>query len=283
MMIPEAWENDRSMDAARRAFYEFHATLMEPWDGPAAVAFTDGTVVGAVLDRNGLRPGRWWRTSGGLVVLASEAGVLDFDPGHDRREGTSPAWTDVPCRHRRRADHLGRRDQGRAGGQAYPYEDWLDAGLIPLESLPVREHMVYTHDSVQRRQQTFGYTEEELTSSLARWPVNGIEPIGSMGTDTPVAPLSTRPRLMYRLLHPAVRAGHQPSAGRHSRRVGHQRPHDDRAGGQPAGHGPASCHKIVLNCPVLDVDELAKIIEIDKRRRPARIPGRARLGPLPQA
>jgi glutamate synthase (NADPH/NADH) large chain len=87
MMIPEAWENDQDMEPARRAFYRFHASLMEPWDGPAAVAFTDGTVVGAVLDRNGLRPGRWWQTSDGLVVLGSEAGVLDLDPARCRWSG----------------------------------------------------------------------------------------------------------------------------------------------------------------------------------------------------
>src|SRR5215475_3103307 len=134
MMIPEAWENDLSMDPARRAFYQFHASLMEPWDGPAAVAFTDGTVVGAVLDRNGLRPGRWWHTADGLVVLASEAGVLDLDPATVVAKG---------------------------------------------------------------RLQTFGYTEEELKVLLAPMARTGAEPVGSMGTDTPISVLSQRPRLLY--------------------------------------------------------------------------------------
>ena len=118
MMIPEAWENHGEMDPARRAFYEFHSTLMEPWDGPALVSFTDGTVIGAVLDRNGLRPARYWVTEDGLVVLASEVGVLDVPPGVDRQEGPAGAGPDVPRRHRRRADRRRRRDQGRAGRRA---------------------------------------------------------------------------------------------------------------------------------------------------------------------
>ena len=114
MMIPEAWENHAEMDAKRRAFYEFHSALMEPWDGPACVVFTDGTQVGAVLDRNGLRPSRYWVTDDGLVVLASEVGVLDIDPGQDRPQGPAPAGPDVPRRHRGAPDHRGRGDQGRA-------------------------------------------------------------------------------------------------------------------------------------------------------------------------
>ena len=118
MMIPEAWENDPEMDPARRAFYRFHASLMEPWDGPAAVAFTDGTVIGAVLDRNGLRPGRWWHTSDGLVVLGSRGRRARPRPGHGGRQGPAAAGQDVPGRHGRRPDRPRRRDQGRAGRRA---------------------------------------------------------------------------------------------------------------------------------------------------------------------
>ena len=118
MMIPEAWENHRTMDPARRAFYRYHAALMEPWDGPAAVAFTDGTVIGAVLDRNGLRPARYWVTDDGLVVLASEVGVLDVPPEKVVRKGRLQPGPDVPGGHRRRADRRRRRDQGRAGRRA---------------------------------------------------------------------------------------------------------------------------------------------------------------------
>ncbi len=157
-MIPEAWENDPDMPADQRAFYRFHASLMEPWDGPASVAFTDGEIVGAVLDRNGLRPGRWWQTSDGLVVLGSEAGVLDLDPATVVAKGRlQPGRMFL-------VDTVGGRivhdDEIKAElAAAHPYEEWLHAGLIELTDLPAREHIVYTHDSVRRRQQVFGYTE----------------------------------------------------------------------------------------------------------------------------
>ena len=118
MMIPEAWENHGEMDAERRAFYEFHSSLMEPWDGPACIVFTDGDQVGAVLDRNGLRPSRFWVTDDGLVVLASEVGVLDIDPATHRPQGPAAAGPDVPRRHQRAPDHRGRGDQVRARGRA---------------------------------------------------------------------------------------------------------------------------------------------------------------------
>src|SRR4029453_15260382 len=159
MMIPEAWENDPGMDPAKRAFYRFHASVMEPWDGPASVAFTDGTLVGAVLDRNGLRPGRWWHTSDGLVVLGSEAGVLDLDPATVVAKGRlQPGRMFMVDTAAGRIVHA-QRTKAELAAQ-HPYADWLHAGLIPLEALPEREHIVYTHDSVRRRQQTFGYTEE---------------------------------------------------------------------------------------------------------------------------
>src|SRR2546423_947896 len=196
MMIPEAWENDPAMDPARRAFYQFHASLMEPWDGPAAVAFTDGTVIGAVLDRNGLRPGRWWHTADGLVVLASEAGVLDLDPAAVVAKGRlAPGKMFLVDTS---AGRIIEDDEIKAGLAAeQPYDDWLHAGLMKLSDLPEREHVLYTHDSVQRRQQTFGYTEEELKILLSPMARTGAEPIGSMGTDTPIAVLSARPRLLY--------------------------------------------------------------------------------------
>src|SRR5215218_7010266 len=139
MMIPEAWENDQRMDPLRRAFYRFHACLMEPWDGPASVAFTDGTVVGAVLDRNGLRPGRWWQTSDGLVVLASEAGVLDIDPATVVAKGRSAPgrmfMVDTA------AGRIVEDDEIKAALAAeQPYDDWLHAGQMDLADLPPREH-----------------------------------------------------------------------------------------------------------------------------------------------
>ncbi|HEX2301128.1 MAG TPA: glutamate synthase central domain-containing protein, partial [Pseudonocardiaceae bacterium] len=196
MMIPEAWENHEEMDPARRAFYQFHSTLMEPWDGPALIAFTDGTVIGAVLDRNGLRPARYWVTEDGLVVLASEVGVLDLDPATVVRKGRLE-----PGRMFLADTAAGRivgdeEIKGELAG-AHPYEEWVTAGLIQLEDLPEREREVPTHASLVRRQQVMGYTQEELGILLLPMAITGAEPIGSMGNDAPLAPLSARPRQLY--------------------------------------------------------------------------------------
>src|SRR5690348_775986 len=262
MMIPEAWENDAHMDPRRRAFYRFHACLMEPWDGPASVAFTDGTVVGAVLDRNGLRPGRWWQTRDGLVVLASEAGVLDLDPSAVVAKGRSAPGkmflVDTA------AGRIITDDEIKASlADDEPYDDWLHAGLMELDNLPAREHVVYTHDSVQRRQQTFGYTEEELKILLAPMARTGAEPLGSMGTDTPVAVLSTRPRLMYdyftqlfaQVTNPPLDAIREELVTSVTSTIGPE--------GNLLAPGPASCRQIVLPYPVLDNDDLAKVLHLD--------------------
>ncbi|GAA1811176.1 glutamate synthase large subunit [Planosporangium flavigriseum] len=263
MMIPEAWENDPGMDPARRAFYQFHASLMEPWDGPAAVAFTDGTIIGAVLDRNGLRPGRWWHTADGLVVLSSEAGVLDLDPAKVVAKGRLQ-----PGRMFLVDTAAGRiigDDEIKAELAAqHPYDEWLHGGLIQLESLPEREHVVYTHESVQRRQQTFGYTEEELKILIGPMARAGAEPLGSMGTDTPVAPLSTRPRLMYdyftqlfaQVTNPPLDAIREELVTSLNQTIGPE--------GNLLDPNPASCRQIVLPGPVVDNDELAKILSIDE-------------------
>ncbi|GFN03198.1 hypothetical protein Smic_17540 [Streptomyces microflavus] len=196
MMVPEAWENHDSMDPARRAFYQYHATMMEPWDGPACVTFTDGVQVGAVLDRNGLRPGRYWVTDDGLVVLSSEVGVLDIDPAKVVRKGRlqpGKMFLVDTAEHRIIED-----DEIKASLAAeQPYQEWLETGEIELSDLPEREHIVHTHASVTRRQQTFGYTEEELRVILAPMARTAGEPLGSMGTDSPIAALSARPRLLF--------------------------------------------------------------------------------------
>ncbi|MFI5908686.1 glutamate synthase large subunit [Dactylosporangium sp. NPDC051541] len=263
MMIPEAWENDPRMDPHRRAFYRFHACLMEPWDGPASVAFTDGTVVGAVLDRNGLRPGRWWQTSDGLVVLASEAGVLDLDPATIVAKGRSAPGKMLLVD--TAAGRIRTDDEIKAElAAAQPYEEWLHAGLMDLEQLPEREHVVYTHDSVQRRQQTFGYTEEELKILIGPMARAGAEPLGSMGTDTPVAVLSTRPRLMYdyftqlfaQVTNPPLDAIREELVTSVAATIGPE--------GNLLRPGPASCRQIALPYPVIDNDDLAKILHIDE-------------------
>ncbi|BCB73970.1 glutamate synthase large subunit [Phytohabitans flavus] len=263
MMIPEAWENDPEMEPARRAFYRFHASLMEPWDGPAAVAFTDGTVVGAVLDRNGLRPGRWWQTSDGLVVLGSEAGVLDLDPAtvvaKGRLQPGRMFLVDTA------AGRIVQDDEIKAElAAAQPYDEWLHAGLIDLAELPSRKHIVFTHDSVQRRQQTFGYTEEELKILLAPQARTGAEPIGSMGTDTPISPLSTRPRLLYDYFHQLFAQVTNPPLDAIREELVTSLQSTIGPEGNLLNPGPASCRQIVLPYPVIDNDELAKILSIDE-------------------
>ncbi|MBB4739872.1 glutamate synthase (NADPH/NADH) large chain [Actinoplanes octamycinicus] len=263
MMIPEAWENDPGMDPARRAFYRFHASLMEPWDGPAAVAFTDGTVIGAVLDRNGLRPGRWWHTRDGLVVLGSEAGVLDFDPAEVVAKGRlQPGKMFLVDTAAGRIVH---DDEIKAElAAAEPYSDWLHAGLIELADLPAREHVIYTHDSVTRRQQVFGYSEEELKILVAPMARGGAEPLGSMGTDTPISPLSTRPRLLFDYFHqlfaqvtnPPLDAIREELVTSLATTIGPE--------ANLLKPGPASCRQIALPHPVIDNDELAKLLSIDE-------------------
>ncbi len=263
MMIPEAWENDPDMDPARRAFYRFHASLMEPWDGPAAVAFTDGTVIGAVLDRNGLRPGRWWHTADGLVVLGSEAGVIDFEPGQVVAKGRlQPGKMFLVDTEAGRIVHDAEIKAELAAAE--PYADWLHAGLIELGDLPARKHVIYTHDSVTRRQQVFGYSEEELKILVAPMARTGAEPLGSMGTDTPISPLSTRPRLLFDYFHqlfaqvtnPPLDAIREELVTSLSMTIGPE--------ANLLDPGPASCRQVVLPYPVIDNDELAKLLSIDE-------------------
>ncbi len=238
MMIPEPWENHAEMTPGRRAFYQFHAALMEPWDGPALIAFTDGSVIGAVLDRNGLRPGRYWVTSDGLVVLASEVGVLDIDPATVIRKGRlQPGRIFLADT---AAGRIVEDEEVKAALAAeHPYEAWLHAGLVHLDDLPDRPRTPAdrTQADLLTLQRMHGYTEEELRIIVAPMARAGAEPIGSMGTDTPLAVLSDRPRAGVRLLHPAVRPGDQPAAGRDQGRAGHLAGHNRRPGAEPAGTG----------------------------------------------
>ncbi|MBL8928781.1 MAG: glutamate synthase large subunit [Kineosporiaceae bacterium] len=262
MMIPEAWEKHEEMDPARRAFYEFHSMFMEAWDGPACVAFTDGTVIGAVLDRNGLRPARYWVTEDGLVVLASEVGVLDVDPARVVRKGRLQPGRMflVDTDHGRIVDD--EEIKSELAGQ-YPYDEWLHAGRIFLHDLPEREHVVHTAASVTRRQQAFGYTEEELRILLTPMARTGIEPIGSMGTDSPIAVLSQRPRLLFdyfsqlfaQVTNPPLDAIREELVTALSTSIGPER--------NPLAATPAHCRQLVLDFPVIDNDELAKIVRIN--------------------
>ncbi|RSS79897.1 glutamate synthase large subunit [Streptomyces sp. WAC06614] len=262
MMIPEAWENHTSMDPARRAFYQYHSTMMEPWDGPACVTFTDGVQVGAVLDRNGLRPGRYWVTDDGLVVLSSEVGVLDIDPAKVVRKGRlQPGKMFLVDTAQKRIIEDDEIKAELAG--AAPYADWLEAGEIELTDLPEREHIVHTHASVTRRQQTFGYTEEELRVILAPMAKTGAEPIGSMGTDSPIAALSERPRLLFdyftqlfaQVTNPPLDAIREELVTSLVSSLGPE--------GNLLDPTAASCRSVTLPFPVIDNDELAKLIHIN--------------------
>jgi len=262
MMIPEAWENHATMDAERRAFYQFHANLMEPWDGPACVTFTDGTLVGAVLDRNGLRPARWWRTADDRVVLASEAGVLDVPPDQVVAKGRlKPGRMFLVDTEAGRLVDDNEVKTGLARKQ--PYGEWVHAGLLQLADLADRDHVTQTHDSVLRRQLSFGYTEEELKILLAPMASKGAEPIGSMGTDTPPAVLSKRSRQLYdyfkqgfaQVTNPPLDAIREELVTSMSRIMGPEC--------NLLHPGPASCRHIQLPYPVIDNDELAKLIHIN--------------------
>ncbi|PXY26021.1 glutamate synthase subunit alpha [Prauserella coralliicola] len=262
MMIPEAWENHEEMDPARRAFYEFHATLMEPWDGPALVSFTDGTQIGAVLDRNGLRPARYWVTEDGLVVLASEVGVLELDQSTIVRKGRLE-----PGRMFLVDTAEGRivEDEEIKSELAsqHPYDEWIEAGVLRLEDLPEREREVPTHSSLVRRQQAFGYTEEELNVLLEPMARSGAEPIGSMGNDSPLAPFSSGSRQLFdyfiqlfaQVTNPPLDAIREELVTALGTQLGSE-PNLLEA-------GPEHCRKIVLPFPVLDNDELAKLVHVN--------------------
>ena len=263
MMIPEAWENHTEMDEKRRDFYRFHSAMMEPWDGPACVVFTDGSQIGAVLDRNGLRPSRFWVTDDGLVVLASEVGVLDLDPATVVRKGRLQPGRMflVDTEEHRIIEDEEIKSQLAA---EHPYGEWLHAGLVHLDDVPEREHIVHTHASVTRRQQIFGYTEEELRVLLTPMANTGAEAIGSMGTDTPIAALSAKPRMLFdyfsqlfaQVTNPPLDAIREELVTSLNGTIG---PEANLL--EPT---PASCRQVVLPFPVISNDDLAKIRHINR-------------------
>ncbi|GAC1477768.1 MAG: glutamate synthase large subunit [Acidimicrobiales bacterium] len=261
MMIPEAWENNAEMDRARRDFYRFHASVMEPWDGPASVAFTDGTVIGAVLDRNGLRPSRYWVTDDDLVVMASEVGVVDIPPEKVVAKGRLQ-----PGRM-----FLVDTSQGRiiddtelkaSLAAEHPYGSWVGAGLVDLEDLPPRDMLTPQHGSVVTHQRVFGWTTEDLDVLVAPMARTGAEPIGSMGTDTPIAVLSARPRLLFdyfqqlfaQVTNPPLDAIREELVTSLSATVG---PEQNLL--LPAA---TSCRQITLPFPVFSNEDLAKLLYI---------------------
>ena len=262
MMIPEAWENSTTMSQELRDFYQFHSSLMEPWDGPACVTFTDGSQVGAVLDRNGLRPSRFWVTEDGLVILASEVGVLDIEPAKVVRKGRLQPGrmflVDIA------EGRIIEDDEIKSSlASSHPYGEWLAEGIVRLADLPSREHIIYPHSSVLRRQRAFGYTEEELRIIIAPMAKNGAEPLGSMGTDTPIAALSDKPRLLFdyfaqlfaQVTNPPLDAIREEMVTSLGQTIG--------AESNLLNPSPDSCRQISLDFPVIDNDELAKIIHVN--------------------
>ena len=263
MMIPEAWEKHTDIEPARKSFYEYHSMLMEAWDGPAAVIFTDGSLVGATLDRNGLRPGRYIITEDGLVVLASEIGVADIEPSKIVRKGRLQPGrmflVDTV------AGRIIEDDEIKAEiAAAEPWEEWLGENRINLRDLPEREHIAHTPSSVNRRQRTFGYTEEELKILLKPMAISGAEPLGSMGSDTPIAAISDRPRLLFdyfvqqfaQVTNPPLDAIREEVVTSLSTGIGPER--------NLLSAGPSHAQQVIIDFPALSNDELAKIKHIDE-------------------
>jgi glutamate synthase (ferredoxin) len=258
MMIPEPWQNHESMSHERRAFYEFHASLMEPWDGPASIAFTDGTVIGAVLDRNGLRPSRYYVTTDGLVVMASEVGVLDIPPEQIAlKERLHPGKIFlVDTAQGRIIDDEEIKAQLAA---AHPYAAWLRDNVVRLADLPEQPLPPVDHDTVLARQIAFGCTHEDLRLLLGPMAKNGEEPIGSMGTDTALAVLSNRPRPLYdyfkqlfaQVTNPPLDQIREELVTSMESTVGPER--------NLLKPEPESCRQIVIPDPVLSNEEVAKL------------------------
>jgi glutamate synthase domain-containing protein 2/glutamate synthase domain-containing protein 1/glutamate synthase domain-containing protein 3 len=267
MMIPEPWENHESMSEAKRDFYAYHATLMEPWDGPASIAFTDGVRVGAVLDRNGLRPSRYIVTRDDALVLASEVGVLDLPPDQVRLRGRlQPGRMLLVDTAEGRIVGDDELKEGMAA--AHPYRAWLQESVVPLEDLPEVEPPPGAEaDPAARRDLllAFGYTLEDLRFLMAPMAKDGVEPIGSMGTDTPLAVLSDRPQLLYAYFHqlfaqvtnPPIDAIREELVTASDLRVG--------STGNLLARGPAGSRQVRLRLPILRNAELEALRRV---RRP---------------
>jgi glutamate synthase (NADPH/NADH) large chain len=262
MMIPEPWQNHEAMSPERKAFYEYHASLMEPWDGPASIAFTDGTVIGAVLDRNGLRPSRYYVTKDDLVVMASEVGVLDIPAENILvKERLHPGRIFlVDTAQGRIIDDEEIKAQLAA---ERPYADWLRQNLVRVEDLPEQPLAEPDHETVLTRQLAFGYTHEDLRLLLGPMARQGEEPIGSMGTDTALAVLSDRPRLLYdyfkqlfaQVTNPPLDAIREELVTSMESTVGPE--------GNLLEPTPESCRQIVIKEPVLTNEDVAKLAGVD--------------------
>ena len=274
MMIPEPWGGHESMGPERKAFYEYHSSLMEPWDGPASIAFTDGTVIGAVLDRNGLRPSRYYVTKDDIVVMASEVGVLDIPPENVLvKERLHPGRIFLVDTAQGRI--IDDEEIKRELAAEHPYAGWLRAHLVDIEDLPPARAEQPRHETVFQRQQAFGYTQEDLRLLLGPMALKGEEPVGSMGTDTSLAVLSDRPRLLFdyfkqlfaQVTNPPLDAIREELVTSMESTIGPER--------NLLEPEPESCRQIKLKYPVLDNDQVAKL-----RHLPPGSPFRSKTLPL---
>ncbi|MDX2081122.1 MAG: glutamate synthase large subunit [Terrimicrobiaceae bacterium] len=263
MMIPEPWELHETMPDDKKAFYEFHSCLMEPWDGPASIAFTDGTVMGAVLDRNGLRPSRYWVTKDGRVIMASEAGVLPVDPANVAEKGRlQPGRMFLVDTKQGRiiADEEIKNEIVRA----QPYREWLESNHVLLKDLPEPPHEhLPDHDTILHRQLAFGYSFEDQRMILGPMARDGVQPIGSMGTDTPLAVLSDRPVLLYsyfkqlfaQVTNPPIDPIREEIVTATVTMLGSE--------GNLLKPKPESCRMIKLDCPIITNGELEQIRHVE--------------------
>jgi glutamate synthase (ferredoxin) len=259
MMIPEPWSNNDHMDPARRAFYQYHACLMEPWDGPAAIAFTDGSQIGAILDRNGLRPSRYCVTKDGLVIMASETGVLDIPPEDIVRKGRlAPGRIFLVDTVQGRIIEDEEIKQQLATER--PYGEWIKEHLLHLEDLPAAPEVPPPdHATLLQRQIAFGYTHEDERVILMPMARDGVEAIGSMGNDAALAVLSNKPRLLYdyfkqlfaQVTNPPIDCIREEIITSAETRLGSE--------GNLLHPGPTACRRVELKWPVLTNEEFAKI------------------------
>ena len=259
MMIPEPWSGHESMDEKRKAFYEYHSCLMEPWDGPASVAFTDGTMMGATLDRNGLRPSRYYVTKDDLVIMASEAGVLPIAPENVKHKGRlQPGKMFIVNMEEGR---IVPDDEIKAKIAAEkPYREWLDQHLVKLADIKDGDPVdPPDHETMLQRQQAFGYSFEDLRKLMVPMGKDGVEAIGSMGTDIPLAVLSNKSKLLYdyfkqlfaQVTNPPIDCIREEIVTSPVTTIG--------AEGNLLDPQPESCHLIELKTPILSNEDLAKL------------------------
>ena len=258
MMIPEPWSGNEEMDPDRKAFYEYHASLMEPWDGPASIAFTDGTMIGAVLDRNGLRPSRYYVTKDDLVIMASEVGVLDVPPENVLvKERLHPGRIFLVDTSKGRI--VDDEEIKRELAAEYPYRQWLDEHLVDIEDLPPARAVEPDHETVLKRQLAFGYTQEDLRILIGPMAMAGEEPVGSMGTDTSLAVLSDRPRVLFdyfkqlfaQVTNPPLDAIREELVTSMGSTIGPER--------NLLKPEPESCQQITITYPIIHNEHLAKL------------------------